>query len=198
MSDLQSDVVDVVFGLRGGTIPSAHADALWRALLARLPELESVPDLAVLPLAGLSSSGTDHYLTRHTRLILRLPRTGCDQVLPLQGTRLDIGSVVEVGAATIRPLLPATVVHAHLVSFDEADEVRFLARCQEALDEQGIAGDLICGRRKRSGDRHGYSLMVREITPVASLRLQEVGIGDGRRQGCGIFVPHKSTDPVGA
>jgi hypothetical protein len=40
--------------------------------------------------------------------------------------------------------------------------------------------------------------MVREISPADSLRLQQLGLGAGRQQGCGIFVPHKSTDAVGA
>jgi hypothetical protein len=54
---------------------------------------------------------------------------------------------------------------------------------------------LICGKRRDINDDqqsiHGYSLVVHDLTPEASLRLQFVGLGEGRQFGCGIFVPSK-------
>ena len=192
------EVVDLVFGLRGGSVVPDYADDLWSALLACLPWLGEVEELGVHPLAGMSPGGAELYLSRHSRLILRLPRGRCDAARALQGVRLEIGGTVEVAAATVRPLLPATVVHAGMVALDEEDEARFLARCRDSLAAIGIAGDLLCGKRRRLGGRVGYSVMVRDVSPDDSLRLQWSGIGTGRRQGCGIFVPHKSTDPVSA
>lgn len=193
-----AEVVDLAFGLRGASIAAGYADRLWSALSAQMPWLADVAGLGVHPLAGMSASAETLYLTRHSRLILRLPMAHCDAARALCGTRLDCGGDVEVVAATVRPLLPATVVHARLVALDDEEEGRFLATCQASLAAAGIAGEVLLGRRGRRGGLAGYSVMVREISPADSLRLQQLGLGAGRQQGCGIFVPHKSTDAVGA
>lgn len=193
-----ADVVDLAFGLRGASISAGYADRLWSALSAQMPWLAEVAGLGVHPLAGMSASAETLYLTRHSRLILRLPLARCDAARALSGTRLDFGGDVEVAAAMVRPLLPATVVHARLVALADEDEARFLATCQASLAAAGIAGEVLLGRRGRRGGHAGYSVMVREISPADSLRLQQLGLGAGRQQGCGIFVPHKSTDAVGA
>jgi hypothetical protein len=44
----------------------------------------------------------------------------------------------------------------------------------------------------------GYSLMLDGLSPAASLRVLESGLGRHRRLGCGVFVPHKSSAAVGA
>jgi CRISPR-associated protein Cas6 len=44
----------------------------------------------------------------------------------------------------------------------------------------------------------GYSLMLHELSPDDSLRMQAIGLGKERKFGCGIFVPHKSAAAVGA
>jgi len=193
-----TEVVDLVFGLRGSSVTPDYADGLWSALLGQLPWLAEVEGLGVHPLAGMAPGGAELYLSRHSRLILRLPRSRCEAAQGLQGARLEIGGTVEVVAASVRPLQPATVVHAGMVALDEEEEARFLACCREKLAAIGIGGDLLCGKRRESGGRVGYSVMVRDVSPADSLSLQRHGIGAGRQQGCGIFVPHKSTDPVTA
>lgn len=198
MSGDATEVVDLVFGLRGSSVTPDYADGLWLALLTYLPWLAEVDELGVHPLAGMAPGGAELYLSRHSRLILRLPRGRCEAAQGLQGARLEIGGTVEVVAAAVRPLQPATVVHAGMVALDEEEEARFLASCRDSLAAIGIGGDLLCGKRRESGGRVGYSVMVRDVSPADSLRLQQHGIGAGRRQGCGIFVPHKSTDPVTA
>jgi hypothetical protein len=40
------------------------------------------------------------------------------------------------------------------------------------------------------------SLMVAELAPEQSVRLQQVGLGEGRTIGCGLFLPHKGIKPV--
>lgn len=197
MNDM-AEMVDLAFALRGASIAAGYSEPLWSALSAQMPWLADVAGLGVHPLAGVSASAETLYLTRHSRLILRLPLAQCDAARALCGTRLDFGGEVEVATATVRPLLPATVVHARLVALADDEEGRFLTACQASLAEAGIAGEVLLGRRGRRGGHAGYSVMVREISPEDSLRLQQLGLGAGRQQGCGIFVPHKSTDAVGA
>jgi CRISPR/Cas system CSM-associated protein Csm4 (group 5 of RAMP superfamily) len=43
---------------------------------------------------------------------------------------------------------------------------------------------------------HTRSLMVAELEPEASLRLQRSGVGPERAMGCGLFIGHKDIAPV--
>jgi CRISPR-associated protein Cas6 len=60
---------------------------------------------------------------------------------------------------------------------------------------------LVCGKRQSfaAGRREivGFSLMLHDLKPEHSLRVQQLGLGDDRMLGCGIFVPHRSAAAVG-
>ena len=43
---------------------------------------------------------------------------------------------------------------------------------------------------------HAFSLLLHEMTPRDALILQQVGLGEHRLLGCGVFVPHKSAAAV--
>jgi CRISPR-associated protein Cas6 len=63
------------------------------------------------------------------------------------------------------------------------------------LGKMQIKGNLICGKRHSINSDHqsiqGYSLVIHDLTPSASLKLQFSGLGESRQFGCGIFVPYK-------
>jgi len=40
------------------------------------------------------------------------------------------------------------------------------------------------------------SLMVADLEPEQSVRLQQIGLGEGRTIGCGLFIPHKGIKAV--
>ena len=40
------------------------------------------------------------------------------------------------------------------------------------------------------------SLMVADLEPEQSVHLQQVGLGEGRTFGCGLFLPHKGIKAV--
>jgi hypothetical protein len=40
------------------------------------------------------------------------------------------------------------------------------------------------------------SLMVADLEPEQSIRLQQAGLGEGRTIGCGLFLAHKGIKPV--
>lgn len=194
----ETEVVDLVFGLRGRAIALDYADRLWRELSDRLPWLAEDASVAVHPLAGVSRGNTETYLTRRARLSLRLRRELCDAAGALVGARLDLGGEVEVaGAPAIRLLQTSTVLYSPFVVIGTSDEVRFLAACGEQIAGMGVSGELIAGRaRGGEGGRQGYSLMIHGLKPEHSLHVQRTGLGNERRRGCGIFVPHKSLAAV--
>jgi hypothetical protein len=58
----------------------------------------------------------------------------------------------------------------------------------------------LCGRvhriRTPKGDLQARSLMVAELKPEEAFELQRRGLGEGRKLGCGLFIPHKGIKAV--
>lgn len=75
------------------------------------------------------------------------------------------------------------------------DEIEFMKEVESALAEMGVEAKLICGQRLTltNGERaiNGYSLVLHDLSPEDSLRIQYSGLGEERQFGCGIFVPYK-------
>lgn len=202
MSEEPADVVDLAFHLAGGEIPRDHADDLWADILDILPWAVEESLLAVHPLARISEGGEQVFLTRHSRLTLRLPAARVEAAGALAGRRLARVGDAEVGAPKVRPLAPASVLYSSFVHLGTGDEAEFIAICQAGLASVAPEAKMIPGkfRRQRTGERmlEGYSVMLHGIPDAASLRMQQRGMGTERQRGCGIFVPHKSVTAVGA
>jgi CRISPR-associated protein Cas6 len=73
--------------------------------------------------------------------------------------------------------------------------MEFMGAVQAHFAALGISANTICGKRHTLSDGtqsvSGYSLVVHDLKPEASILLQSRGMGAGRRFGCGIFVPYK-------
>jgi CRISPR-associated protein Cas6 len=199
------EVVDLHFPLTGWAVPFDYAEALWTALRAALPGLEDDPLAGVHPLYGLSPGADEWYISRRTRLILRLERESATAAAAaLQGAALQIGSQrIEVGTAAERELVYSTVIYSKFVAIGPASatgeavtEDAFLAACRAQCDALGIRPRLVCGRAQRAqtpaGLLSGFSLMLYDLEREEILRLQREGLGIERKRGCGIFIPHKS------
>ena len=195
-------VVDVVFALRGESIPADHAWALYRALAARLDWLDEEPAAGVHPIPGTQSAGGIVHLGRRARLLMRMPRDRVESALALAGERLDVGEGLEVGPGHVRSLLAHGTLYSRFVASDARDEPGFQQAVVAEVRAAGLACDVIVGKPRRiaagSGELRGYSVMLHNLAPEASLQMQEAGLGGGRRLGCGILVPHKSAAAVGA
>ncbi len=196
------DMVDVAFSLRGGTIPADHGWQLFRLLAERLDWLAAEPDAGVHPIRGSRAVAGEIYLGPRARLMLRLPRERAQQSFALSGARFDLGNSVEVGSAHLRPLFAHGTLYSQFVTAGTPDEARFQRDVSTELERAGIGCKIICGRMRRAltqgAEIVGFSLMLHELPPEHSLRMQAVGLGAGRKLGCGIFVPHKSAGAVGS
>jgi len=206
-----AEAVDLFFALQGRALPLDYAAPL-RAELARvLPALLAEPQIGIHPIYGLSPGEGEWYLSRRSRLGLRLPLARVAAAQTLAAARLALaGETLALGATSVRELQPTPVLYARCVAFTEAQasaplppEAVFFAACQAALAAAGMAPrTLVCGRRQRiataEGVLHGFSLMVGGLDDDANLRLQRQGLGVARQHGCGVFVPHKATAAVTA
>lgn len=197
-------VVDLSFTLTGRAVAEDYADPLWQALRGALPWLEAEASVAVHPLLGTSpGQAGELYLSRRTRLILRLPAQRVEDARKLSGARLTVGGdEVAVGEAVVKPLWAAAVLYSSFVHVGAADEAAFMAECLRQLAELGVETRLMAGKARGmavDGRRlEGFSLMLHGLEEDASLRVQRQGLGAERKRGCGVFVPHKSVAAVGA
>jgi CRISPR-associated protein Cas6 len=195
------DMVDVAFSLRGGTIPADHGWRLFGLLAERLDWLAAEASAGVHPIRGSRAVAGEVYLGARARLMLRLPSARAEQSFALSGARLDLGDGVEVGSARLRPLFAHGTLYSPFVATGTADEAVFQRDVDAELERAGIECNVICGRVRRAQtqgeDIVGFGLMLHELSPEHSLRMQAAGLGRGRKFGCGILVPHKSAGAVG-
>jgi CRISPR-associated protein Cas6 len=122
----------------------------------------------------------------------------------LTGQTLDIsGNPLKVGDSAIHTLSKQTTLFSRYVLGDNVeDEAAFLEDNHKQLVSMGIQPKkmmpgLLHRINTANGELDSRTLMLADLTIKDSIRLQQSGLGTGRKLGCGIFIPHKGIDPVG-
>jgi CRISPR-associated protein Cas6 len=197
--------IDLAFPVRGRTVPSDHAYALYGALSRSIPGVHGADWIGIHGIAGARQPSGDVGIEARGMMRVRVPAERITSLLGLVGSTLDVaGHSVEVGAPTVHALTPVATLDARLVvirltggvpkPFDRAAfESRFVAEGHRQLVAHGIRGDLeLSGRRSlRVGGRRviGYAVRIHGLSADHSLQLQSLGIGGKRTMGCGLFRP---------
>ena len=207
------DIADLGFRVecRGG-LAVDHAYTLYEAISRVLPWFETEPDAALHTLHGAESGngwvrpykeGELLYLSKRTRLRLRLPKSRFADAMVLAGQTLHIGDcAVTTKPPTIRALSTQTTLFTRsLPSGNTQSENEFLQRATAMLNVKGIQPKRMMGGRRhaiKTADKTLYarSLMIVDLAFEESIRLQQTGLGEQQKIGCGIFLPHKSIDAV--
>ncbi len=205
------DIFDLVFKLRGSSLDIDHAYALSQALQQHLD-----PDTcARIGVHGVHMAGSGNGwnrpeqidaelpLSRRARLVIRVHRDDSDAVTQITDRTLQIGrQSVQVGASSIRKLSSLSTIHARAVRCDpEQSEDDFLRQVASELSAMDIdVSKMMCGKTGaiRTGDEVIFTraVLVADLKPEESVRVQQRGIGDSRMLGCGLFVPHRGIDAV--
>lgn len=207
------DVVDLAYAIKCPTLPVDHAHALSVGLQAALPWLEA-EEYAGIHLIHGAASGNGWYrpeegaeqllhLSRRARLRLRVPKHRLDDARELTGQTLHIeGYTLEIGNSEVHlfTTLP-TLFSRYVMTREELGEEAFMQQAVSELEALGIAcRKMLCGITHTlefpDGPVFTRSLMVADLEPEDSVRLQQVGLGEGRKIGCGLFIPHKGIKPV--
>lgn len=190
--------LDLVFELRGSELPADYPAALEAAVMARLPWAADDPRFGIHPInAPLTESG--YVLSRRSRLQLRVASSLLVDAAALCGQEIALGSsVLAIGRATPRPLSPFPTLRAPLVVNTTADEPAFMEDIALQLELLGVKAGVLCGKAasvaSRSGPLTGFALVLHDLSPADSLKIQVLGLGGARRLGCGLFIHHKIID----
>jgi CRISPR-associated protein Cas6 len=201
------EIVDAAFAIECRSLPVDHAFALSQAILAALPWFAEEPQAGLHTVHGAASGagwqrpeGGDALLqlSHRTRLVLRIPEGRLADAAALTGQTLDVaGFPMRVGRLQPRPLVRIASLFSRGVIFEgPLEETDFLAAAAGALRAFGIESPtLLCGRATALATPQETlttrSLMLTVATPAQSLLLQRHGLGEARKLGCGLFIPHK-------
>ena len=210
---IPDDVVDLAYRIGCPTIPLDHAHSLSSALLEALPWLADEETAGVHLIHGAASGNgwfrpedTENellHLSRRTRMRLRVPKNRLQDAQALSGQTLDIeGHPLEIGKSDMFMLssLP-TLFSRYVITRAELDEMQFLedvARELKTIDIpcRKMLGGITHTMNFPGGQVFTRSLMVADLEPEQSVRLQQLGLGEGRTIGCGLFLPHKGIAAV--
>lgn len=213
---IPDDIVDVSYKLECKTLPLDHAQALSDAIQTALPWFADETHTG-LHLIHVAESGNGWYrpedpenevlcLSRRTRMTLRVPKHRIDDAHALSGQTMDIdGFELIVREGTIKPLSALPTLFSRYVIAEEAqDEHQFLSAMAAIIrNEMNIpVKKMMAGKqnymRMAEGPVYTRSLMVADLSPEDAVKLQQEGIGEGRKYGCGLFLPQKGIKAVKA
>ncbi len=205
-------IVDLVCDINCRCLPVDHVYALSQAISKALPWFMEEPQ-AGLHLILMAESGSGWlrpespdellYLSRRTKLTLRLPQRRIAEAQALSGMTLEVaGYSIKVGNAKQKSFSKMPVLMAkYVIANPNQDEETFLKTAVAEIQQKGIVcRKVLCGKTHRfklpDGELFTRSLMIAELKQQESIILQEEGLGDGRKMGCGLFIPHKDIKPV--
>lgn len=195
-------VTDIHFELDGTLLPRDHGHALFLELSRLLPWLAGEELAAVHHIHGAETGKDDLLiLNRRAKLVVRIPASREADLLVLSGHTIEVGGhKLTIGKGKAKPLTRHTPLYAHCVTTGSEDEEAFTRDVIRILDELKITTRFICGRRQSiatgTGVVYGYSLMLNDLPVDQSILVQQRGMGDNRKIGCGIFIPHKSANAL--
>ena len=205
-----SKMIDVAFKINCKTLPYDHAFSLSNEILKYLPWLKGNKLTGIQTLHGPESGNgwtraenEEIFLSKRTRLILRIPKSEYDKTCKLEGETLEVlGNDIKIGKASKKPFLTVRdLICRFVLTDDDLNESDFLKYVAKEFESHEIhLRKAICGKTKSftiNGDqKFTRSLMIADLSKENSIKLQDVGVGIGRIFGCGIFLPHKSIDAV--
>ena len=210
------DVVDLVYSISCKCLPLDHAFAFSSAIRAALPWMDDEPQAGIHLIHGAESGNgwmrpedtTNEllHLSKRSRMTLRVPKHRIEDARGLTGEKLDIdGYSLEVGKAKVKLFSTLPTQFARYVVVPEGvsheDEAAFMSYAAEELKQLDVrVRKLLCGRahalKHPDGDLYARSIMLADLELDEAVSLQREGIGQFRKIGCGLFIPHKGVKAV--
>ncbi|MCY4227610.1 MAG: type I-MYXAN CRISPR-associated protein Cas6/Cmx6 [Gammaproteobacteria bacterium] len=209
----REQVQDCAFRIACREIPIDHAWELREQILNFLPWIIDEPQAAIHSIHSASSangwirpsldSGDMIQLSHRTRLYIRLPIHRVDDARALVGKELMVaGCSILVREIVQHSLFPSSTVFTRSMDAHQVeDELAFEENVIRLLSRIGVVPKkLLCGLAHEISLRDqnilARSVLLADLEPDESLRIQENGLGTNGLLGCGIFLPHKSLNAV--
>ncbi len=210
---VSDDIVDLSFVIKCKCLPLEHMQALSESLCTVLPWLEDDKFTGIHPINGAESGNgwvrsNDPneliYLSRRQKMTIRLPKEHLESAESLVGTTINVdGHDIEIGKSSIKKLSDLPTAFCRSIMIDgRMVEDDFLQWAFEELKRLDITVHKMMAGKERvtklpdNSERVTRSLMLAELEKAEAVRLQQHGLGEGRKLGCGIFMPQKDIKAV--
>ena len=210
---IPDDVIDLSFVVKCKCLPLEHMQSLYESLSDVLPQLKDDKFAGIHPINGAESgNGWERsndpneliYLSRRQKMTIRLSKDYLTEAENLKGKIINVaGYDIELGKTSIKKLsdLPTTFCRSIMIDnrMDEDDFLQWAFNELKSLDitvQKMMAGKERIVQLTDDSERITRSLMVAELKQAESVRLQQHGMGEGRKLGCGIFMPQKDIKAV--
>ena len=207
------NVVDVSFKVQCKQLPLDHAYILSQTIQNELPWITDEPQAGIHLIHGAESGNgwirpqepdALMCLSRRTRFMLRLPKHRLIDAELLADKTLDVNGYELILSKPQQKSLSAltTIFSRYIITEFIEDEEAFLNQAADMLRKEGIqVKKMISGLahvlRMPGKNLFTRSLMIDGLEIEESIFLQQHGLGEGRKVGCGLFIPHKGIDAVG-
>jgi len=210
---VSDDIVDLSFVIKCKCLPLEHMQALSESLYTVLPWLKDDKFAGIHPINGSESgNGWERsndpneliYLSRRQKMTIRLPKEHLESAESLVGTTISVdGHDIDIGKSSIKKLSDLPTAFCRSIMIDGCMvEDDFLEWAFEELKTLDITVSKMMAGKERviklpgNSERVTRSLMVAEMEKAEAVRLQQHGLGEGRKLGCGIFMPQKDIKAV--
>lgn len=202
-----NNIVDLAYPVKGTVLDADHNYFLYSAIAKEFPILHDLRDLAINTISGKPDREGNILIIPGSRLWMRLPVEQISHIYQLAGKRLRIGKHhIELGNPNLKPLQPVDSLKARIVTIKGYTEpIPFLEAVKRQLqalkinngdlgipaNHEGVPKRLTIKIAKpdRTYSIVGYSVILSNLLPEDSLKLQCSGLGGKRRLGCGVFYP---------
>ncbi|HIO93711.1 MAG TPA: type I-MYXAN CRISPR-associated protein Cas6/Cmx6 [Leucothrix mucor] len=202
------DVIDISFNISCKQLPIDHAWELREQIQQALPWFKDCKSAGIHHIHVAESNNgwmrpDDEnavlYPSRRTRIYLRIPSEHLAETESLAGKELNIAEhILTLGKSKIKKLTNTSILFArHVLSDKTESEDDFLIRNAKEIEQ--LIGmpvkKMMSGKdhfiKTPNGNVHTRHLMIADLDTDSSIKIQQVGLGEERQLGCGIFLPHK-------
>lgn len=208
-------VSDLSYKVSCKMVPLDHAQQLKDAIHEILPWMADEPLAGIHMIHGASTGNGWHrpedeegnaciYLSKRSRMQIRLPKTRHEDALELVGKTIRLGEHdLTFGEYQVKKFTPLGTLFSRYVILQENEgEDEFLSRVSDEMKGMGITlRKALCGIGHRftlaSGPVDTMSIMVADLDPEEAVLLQQRGVGSAQASGFGLFIPHKGIKAVG-
>ncbi len=203
----KEDVIELVFQMQGRTLPQNYLGAISSALHQQVELWQNNHSLAFyVHIAGEEGNGwyrgsSDDdliYLSRRNTLVFRAPEALSREIEKELNIILNVdGHLLGLRHKHNKSIKPAPTLYSRYVICTEDNEAQFVETIAQQLNIRDIKiKKLLCGKQRsltlNNQKMQTRSLMLEFFRKEDSISIQQKGIGDFQKSGCGVFVPHKS------
>ncbi|EQA45661.1 CRISPR-associated protein Cas6, subtype MYXAN [Leptospira broomii serovar Hurstbridge str. 5399] len=197
--------IELKFPIIGKTIPADHGFRLYSALSRQNQVVHESEKLSICGISGIPDRNRTLHLNSSSKLRIRAEYSLLPELLKLAGKSFQISNEkIQTGIPTISLLKPHRTLYSRLVTIKGyTEEEPFLNSIQkklttlevncEALLFRGTITDnnqKIIRKTTKIHDKEivGFPVLLLNLSPQDSLKIQELGLGGRRKMGCGNFL----------